>query len=65
MKKTKEGYVLNVNRHRWMCALCPSFTPKSLADTIRKTLKLAEQTERITEMILAKIGQAQRAQFLF
>lgn len=57
MRKTRDGYVLNVDRHRWMYALCPSFTPKSLADTIKKTRKLAEETERIVEMVLTRIGQ--------
>ena len=43
MKKTRDGYILNVDKHRWICVLCPSFISKSLAVVIKKMLKLARK----------------------
>jgi len=59
MKKTKDGYVLNVERHRWMCALCPTYTSKEHADTFKRVLSLAEGTEKLVAM-LGKTGWGTR-----
>ncbi|PUA32965.1 MAG: hypothetical protein B9J98_03515 [Candidatus Terraquivivens tikiterensis] len=54
MKKTKKGYVLNVDKHRWMCALCPSFMSRRSMDRLKETDRLIEETIRVLEAIPAR-----------
>lgn len=34
MKGEKRVYLLNVNKHRWVCAFCPDYMPASMARAI-------------------------------
>jgi len=54
MKRGREGYNLNVERHRWMCLACPSFTPKSLAERLDEITKQVGKINKMLEMILAR-----------
>lgn len=60
MKRTKNGYVLNVDKHRWMCALCPSFMSKSSMEAFEELGKSIKEAYRMLELILDKMKQWSR-----
>jgi len=52
MKKVEGGYLLRVQEHRWVCALCPSFMSKNFAN---EYLKRMNELIELVEMVLARL----------
>jgi len=51
MKKLGDRYALNVKAHRWVCALCPSFTTKDLKDAVESVKALWEAFEGLSRRV--------------
>jgi len=55
MKEVEGGYLLKVQEHRLVCALCPSFMSKDFANEyLKKTSELIE----VVQMVLARLQPA-------
>jgi hypothetical protein len=55
MKEAEGGYLLRVQEHRWICALCPSFISKNFAN---EYLKRMNELIEVAQMLLARLQPA-------
>ncbi|MEM4546522.1 MAG: hypothetical protein QW328_07175 [Nitrososphaerota archaeon] len=54
MKSEGGKYYLNVDKHRWICTACPSFTPRSFEDKLEGLIKALKEVRTLLEMAAFK-----------